>query len=174
LEELRYMMYYSESFKGPLAIRYPRGTDEKGYVPEPLKEFTPGKFEVMQEGGDGYLYATGKMVARAVRVSEILKEKGYDFGVVNGCFIKPVDHKLIKSHLDKGLKIITLEDNMLHGGFGSMILESAMGHFMAGNIMRFGFDDKFVEQGTAELLYEAYGLGFDEIVKKIINFTGEK
>jgi len=174
LEELRYMMYYSEDFKGPLAIRYPRGTDEKGYVPEPLKEFTPGKFEVMQEGGDGYLYATGKMVARAVRVSEILKEKGYDFGVVNGCFIKPVDHKLIKSHLDKGLKIITLEDNMLHGGFGSMILESAMGHFMAGNIMRFGFDDKFVEQGTAELLYEAYGLGFDEIVKKIINFTGEK
>ena len=174
LEELRYMMYYSEDFKGPLAIRYPRGTDDSGYAPLPLKKFTPGKFEVMQEGGDGYLYATGKMVARAVKLSEILSTKGYDFGVVNGCFIKPVDQKLIKSHLDKGLKIITLEDNMLHGGFGSMILESAMGHFMAGNIMRFGFDDKFVEQGTAELLYEAYGLGYDEIVKKIISFTGEK
>ncbi len=174
LEELKYMMYYSEDFKGPLAIRYPRGTDDLGYAPQPLKEFTPGKFEVMQEGGDGYLYGTGKMVAKAVKLSEILKVKGYDFGVVNGCFIKPVDHKLIKSHLDKGQKIITLEDNMLHGGFGSMILESAMGHFMAGNIMRFGFDDTFVEQGTAELLYEAYGLGYDEIVKKIISFTGEK
>ncbi|MFH5835298.1 1-deoxy-D-xylulose-5-phosphate synthase [Proteiniclasticum sp. C24MP] len=174
LEELRYMLYYSENFKGPLAIRYPRGTDENDYEPEPLREFTPGRFEVMMEGGDGYLYATGKMVARAVKLSHLLKEKGYSFGVVNGCFIKPVDHDLIKNHLDKGLKIITLEDNMLHGGFGSMILESAMGHFMAGNIMRFGFEDRFVEQGAPELLYEAYGLGYAEITEKIIRFTGEK
>lgn len=174
LEELRYMMYYSEHFKGPLAIRYPRGTDEAEYHPEPLKDFTPGRFEVMREGGDGYLYATGKMVSRAVKLSEMLKEKGLSFGVVNGCFIKPVDHELIRTHLDKGLKIITLEDNMLHGGFGSMILESAMGHFMAGNILRFGFQDSFVEQGTPELLYEAYGLGYEEIMRKIIRFTGEK
>lgn len=174
LDELRYMLYYSENFSGPLAIRYPRGGDDASYHPAPLKEFVPGRFEVMKEGSDGYLYATGKMVSRAVKLSSMLKEKGYDFGIVNGCFIKPVDDQMIRTHLDKGHKIITMEDNMLHGGFGSMVMESAMGHFMVGNILRLGYNDRFVVQGTVERLYEEYGLGYDEMLKKIIDFTGEK
>jgi 1-deoxy-D-xylulose-5-phosphate synthase len=174
LEELRYMLYFSESFKGPLAIRYPRGTDDPQYNPQPLKAFVPGKFEVMKEGTDGYLYATGKMVARAMKLTAMLEEDGLSYGVVNGCFVKPVDHDLIRSHLDKGFKIITLEDNMLHGGFGSMVMESAMGHFMVGNIMRFGFDDRFVEQGSIERLYEDYGMGLQEIREKIVKFTGDR
>lgn len=174
LEELKYMLYFSESFHGPLAIRYPRGTDDAAYNPPPMKEFTPGRFEVMKEGSDGYLYATGKMVARAMKLSELLIEDGLSYGVVNGCFVKPVDQALVLSHLDKGMKIITLEDNMLHGGFGSMIMESAMGHFMVGNVMRFGYDDRFVEQGTIERLYEEYGLGLSEIREKIVKFTGDR
>lgn len=174
LDELRYMLYFSESFRSPLAIRYPRGGDDPSYHPAPLKEFVPGRFEVMEEGSDGYLYATGKMVSRAVKLSSMLKEKGYHFGVVNACFIKPVDDELIRTHLDKGHKIITMEDNMLHGGFGSMVMESAMGHFMVGNILRLGYNDRFVVQGTVERLYEEYGLGYDEMLSKIIDFTGEK
>lgn len=174
LEELRYMLYFSEKFRGPLAIRYPRGGDDPSYHPVPLKEFVPGKFEVMKEGSDGYLYATGKMVSRAVHLSKMLKEKGYDYGVVNGCFIKPVDDHLIRSHLDKGYKIVTMEDNMLHGGFGSMVMESAMGHFMIGNLLRLGYNDQFVVQGAVERLYEEYGLGYDAMMQKIIDFTGEK
>ncbi len=104
----------------------------------------------------------------------MLKEKGYDFGVVNACFIKPVDDELIRTHLDKGYKIITMEDNMLHGGFGSMVMESAMGHFMVGNILRLGYNDSFVVQDTEERLYEEYGLGYDEMLSKIMDFTGEK
>jgi 1-deoxy-D-xylulose-5-phosphate synthase len=174
MEELRQMLYYSETFDGPLAIRYPRGGDEKGVVLTPLKSFQPGKFEVLKEGVDGYIYATGKMVARAMVLADKMEEKGVRYGVVNGVFIKPVDHELIRSHLDKGYKIITLEDNMLHGGFGSMILESAMGHFMAGNVLSFGFKDQFVVQGSVEKLYEVQGLGYEELVERIVAFTGEK
>lgn len=174
MEELRQMLYFSETFDGPLAIRYPRGGDEKGVVLTPLKSFQPGKFEVLKEGVDGYIYATGKMVARAMVLADKMEEKGVRYGVVNGVFIKPVDHELIRSHLDKGYKIITLEDNMLHGGFGSMILESAMGHFMAGNVLSFGFKDQFVVQGSVEKLYEVQGLGYEELVERIVAFTGEK
>lgn len=174
MEELRQMLYYSETFDGPLAIRYPRGGDEKGVVLTPLKSFQLGKFEVLKEGVDGYIYATGKMVARAMVLADKMEEKGVRYGVVNGVFIKPVDHELIRSHLDKGYKIITLEDNMLHGGFGSMILESAMGHFMAGNVLSFGFKDQFVVQGSVEKLYEVQGLGYEELVERIVAFTGEK
>lgn len=174
MEELRQILYFSETFKGPLAIRYPRGGDEKGIDLPPLKNFEPGKFEVLKEGRDGFIYATGKMVARAMILSEKLEKEGVQYGVVNGVFIKPVDHELIRCHLDKGYKIITLEDNMVHGGFGSMILESAMGHFMAGNVLVFGFRDQFVVQGSVEKLYEIHGLGYEELSNRILAFTGEK
>lgn len=173
MEELRQILYYSETFDGPLAIRYPRGGDEKDVQLQPLKRFEPGKFEVLKEGVDGYLYATGKMVARAVLISRMLEERGIHYGVVNGVFIKPVDRDLIKKHLDKGYKIVTLEDNMIHGGFGTMILESAMGHLKAGNVMTFGFKDQFVVQGSVEKLYEVQGLGYEELIERITAFTGE-
>lgn len=174
LEELRYMLYYSETFEGPLAIRYPRGGDDiKGSLP-PLKTFTPGKFQVLKEGDDGYLYATGKMVSRAMTLSERLLKKGLRYGVVNGVFVKPVDKDLVTTHLSEGKKIITLEDNMLHGGFGSMIMAAAMGHTHAGAIKCFGFQDTFVPQGSVEKLYEVHGLGYETLEKEIMAFTGEK
>ena len=174
LEELRQMLFFSERFPTPLAIRYPRGTDPEGYHPEPLRNFTPGKFEVMSPGQDGYLYATGKMVERAIKVQGFLKENGIDFGVVNACFIKPVDTVLIREHLGRDLKIVTMEDNILHGGFGSMVLEGAKGHRNIKNILSFGFDDTFVVQGNVDRLYEEYGLGIETMVNKIIRFVGDK
>ncbi len=174
LEELRQMLYFSETFTGPLAIRYPRGGDPEDFKEEALKTFTPGVFEVLREGESGYLYATGKMVAKALTLRDRLKAEGLDFGVVNGCFIKPVDHKLIKKHLQEGKYIVTMEDNILHGGFGSMILESACDSGGLGKILRLGFEDTFVVQGSVETLYSVYGLGMDDMTKKITTFVGEK
>jgi len=174
LEELRQMLFFSEKFDGPLAIRYPRGTDAEDFHPEPLRNFTLGKFEVISAGHDGYLYATGKMVQKAVKVRELLQAKGLDYGIINACFIKPIDTLLIRKHLDEGKKIITMEDNMLHGGFGSMVLETAMGNINACNILNLGFDDTFVVQGSIEQLYEQYGLGIESMANKIVNFVGEK
>ncbi len=174
LDELREMLYFSETFKGPLVIRYPRGGDPEDFKEEPLRKFTPGVFEVLREGETGYLYATGKMVARALKLRERLKDAGLDFGVVNGCFIKPVDEKLIKKHLSQGKYIVTLEDNVVHGGFGSMIMESGFESGELGHILKLGFKDTFVVQGPVETLYEAYGLGMDEMTEKITAFVGDK
>ena len=168
------MLFFSEKFEGPLAIRYPRGTDAEDFHPEPLRNFTLGQFEELSPGNDGYLYATGKMVQKAMKVRESLKEKGLDFGIINACFIKPIDTLMIRKHLDEGKTIITMEDNMVHGGFGSMVLETAMGNINAGHILNLGFDDTFVVQGSIEQLYEQYGLGIEAMTNKIVSFVGEK
>ncbi|MBR0574952.1 1-deoxy-D-xylulose-5-phosphate synthase [Proteiniclasticum sp. BAD-10] len=174
LDELKYMLYYSETFPGPLAIRYPRGGDPEDFDLPPLKTFTPGKFEVLAEGKDGYLYATGKMVQKGLKIIQRLQAEGLSFGLVNGCFIKPVDEALILQHLEAGKCIVTLEDNLLHGGFGSMVLEAAAGHKKAGRILPLGFRDTFVVQGSVEKLYEKYGLGLETITARIRKFAGEK
>lgn len=174
LDELRQIIYFSEDFKGPLAIRYPRGGDPEDFTEKALTQFTPGVFEVLREGKTGYLYATGKMVAKAMTLRDRLKEDGLDFGVVNGVFIKPVDENLIKKHLSQGKYIVTMEDNILHGGFGSMVLETGSKTNHSGHILRLGFDDTFVVQGPVERLYTAYGLGMDDMIKKVVRFIGEK
>ena len=181
-KELEHIILFSETFKGPLAIRYPRGGDYEGidYKDldfkdgkinfEPLKTFEIGKFEVLKDGKDVNIYATGKMVQRAIMVSKKLEEKGIDAGVVNGVFIKPVDSSLINKDLSLGKKIVTLEDNMVQGGFGSMVLSSVKKG--KDNILSLGFNDTFVKQGDVETLYKSQGLGIDDIVKRVESFIG--
>ncbi|MBW8380898.1 MAG: 1-deoxy-D-xylulose-5-phosphate synthase [Youngiibacter sp.] len=167
LKELHNMVLWSESFDGPLAIRYPRGGDPAGYDPEALSEFTPGKFEIVTEGTDGYIYATGKMVQRAEAVVKELEGKGLRFGIVNACFIKPVDFEMIRKHCEENMAIVTLEDNVVHGGLGSQILEAVNDMGLSATVVRFGFRDTFVVQGDPESLYRHYGLDTDSIVSKI-------
>lgn len=181
-KELEYIIRFSENFKGPLAIRYPRGGDypektykdlefKKGKVTfSPLETFEIGKFEKLKDGEDVNIYATGKMVQRALIVAKNLEDKGVDAGVVNGVFVKPVDTDLINKDLSLGKKIVTLEDNMVQGGFGSMVLSGAKKN--KDNILSLGFNDTFVKQGDVETLYKSQGLGIDDIVETIKSFVG--
>jgi 1-deoxy-D-xylulose-5-phosphate synthase len=171
LTELRNMLYFSETFDGPLAIRYPRGGDPAECALKPLSEFVPGKFEVISEGKDGYLYATGKMVHKGVDLITRLKAKGLDFGLVNACFVKPVDSALIREHGEKGMPIVTLEDNIIHGGLGSMVLEDLNSQNLRSPLLRLGFRDTFVVQGDCESLFECYGLDNRTLSETIERFV---
>lgn len=167
-EELKYMLKWALNEKYPIAIRYPRGGDNVKIHLEPLKDFTLGKWEVINSGGKVALIATGKMVQVAIEVQQKLRNNGMDTTLVNACFVKPIDKSLLKNLFEQNYKIITIEDNVLHGGLGSLVLEYANLLNCKANITNYGFEDKFISHGDVDVLYKLYGLDSDGLVEKII------
>ncbi|KOA20935.1 1-deoxy-D-xylulose-5-phosphate synthase [Clostridium homopropionicum DSM 5847] len=167
-EELKYMLKWSVNQKCPIAIRYPRGGDNVKIHLKPLNDFIPGKWEVINNGGKVALIATGKMVQIAMEVQHKLKNNGIETTLVNACFVKPIDKNLLKNLLEQNYKIITIEDNVLHGGLGSLVLEYANLLNYRASITNYGFEDKFISHGDVDVLYKLYGLDSDGLVEKII------
>ena len=122
--ELAEVIKYSSNFNHPLAIRYPRGTAYDG-----LKEFNSpieyGKSEIIYKEKDIALLAVGSMVEVAVEIREALKAKGYSVTLVNARFVKPVDEKLLENLNENHRLIVTMEENVLNGGFGERVLRIA-------------------------------------------------
>ncbi len=173
LEEFKNLLQWSETFNGPLAIRYPRGGDDKKVELTGLTEFTPGKWEVLCSGRSGTIIATGKTVAFAVKASEILKADGLDFGVVNAVFIKPLDQEMLVQMADESPVLVTVEDNVLSGGLGENILNVVNRMGYKGKIINIAYEDTYVEQGSVNILYENYGLSPDKIAARVRKETGE-
>jgi 1-deoxy-D-xylulose-5-phosphate synthase len=168
LEELPYMLNWALEQNGPVAIRYPRGTDNSNVKISELKEFTRGKWEIIYEEGNIAIVATGKMVQTAMLVREKLLKVGIKATVINAEFIKPIDKGLLKKLIINKYKIVTVEDNVLHGGLGSCILEYANTLSENTNILTLGYDDKFVTHGSVDTLYKLHGLDVDGIYYSIL------
>lgn len=154
--ELRAMMKLALEHGGPSAIRYPRGTAAEGEAV--LKPLVIGESETLNEGGDIALIAVGNMVQPALAASERLKAEGIGAMVLNIRFIKPLDVQAVLGAAKLG-KVMTIEDNVLEGGFGSSVLEclNANGVYDV-KLSRVGIPDEFVEQGTQVELRALYGL----------------
>ncbi len=168
-EELQYMFKWAVNFNGPVAIRYPRGGDNDKVLLSPIKNYKLGKWEVLLKSGNIALIATGKMVQTAVLVREKLKDSGINISVINAVFVKPIDADLLKTLVEKDYTIITLEDNVTHGGFGSMVLEFVNSLHKNTKVYNLGFKDEFVTHGNVNILYKLYGLDVDGIIKSILN-----
>ena len=167
--ELRAMLRWSLLQNEPIAIRYPRGTDEINTLLPPIGNIKKGKWQVICAEGNIVMFATGKMLQRAVLVKEKLNKMGIKVSVVNACFIKPIDKELINEFVLKGYSIVTLEDNVLHGGFGSMVLEHINQLDKKVKILNLGFKDEFIEQGNVNILYKMCGLDVKGIVNSILD-----
>lgn len=168
LEEIGIMLRWALNQNSPVAIRYPRGGDIKSLEMTPIKNMQKGKWEVICEEGDIAIIATGKMVQHAIIAREKLKSYGIKSTIVNANFIKPIDKELIKNFVKKGYKIVTVEDNVVKGGFGSLVLQY-ISKLKANNvILNLGFKDKFVPHGNTDILYKIEGLDPEGIVKNII------
>lgn len=170
--ELRYMLKFAATQNYPIAIRYPRGSDDKTIKLSPLTSFRKGRWEILGEkAGKVAIIAVGKMVQHAVKAKEILLEKGIKCTVVNGCFVKPIDKIMIEELINEGYKIVTVEDNLISGGLGSGILgyinKTKLNH---NNILCLGYDDVFVPHGETDILYDIYGLNPEGICKSIVEF----
>lgn len=166
--EIEYMLQWAIEQNSPVAIRYPRGGDTRSLPIQ--RNYVKSKWEVLRKSGNIALIATGKMVSTAVEVADKMKDMGIDLTVINACFAKPIDKKLLFNLISEGYKIITLEDNVLHGGFGSLVLEYAnsLEKYKNTKVLNLGFEDKFIPHGNMDILYKINYLDVDGVIKRIV------
>ncbi len=153
--ELEQMMDHALTLAMPCVIRYPRG--ENGDI---LKERIPlyRGSQFISQGKDAEIWALGSMVKTALEAAEILKKKGIDTGVANVRFVSPADEEKIISSAKKTKHIITLEDNIIKGGFGEKAAALLMKNNIKTKMINMGWPDKFIEHGSAFELYKKYRL----------------
>lgn len=142
----------------PSLIRYPRGTGEGVAMPETLTPLPIGKAEVLSQGKDVCLLALGNMNAYAAKVSELLAAAGISCSHVNARFICPLDTDCIMQQAASTRLIVTLEDHVITGGFGSAVMELLNEQGSGAPVLRLGWPHQFIEHGTEPLLREKYGL----------------
>lgn len=164
--ELAAVIEYSRNFNHPLAIRYPRGTAYDG-----LKEFNSpieyGKSEIIYKEKDIALLAVGSMVEAAIEIREALKEKGYSVSLVNARFVKPVDEKLLENLNENHRLIVTMEENVLNGGFGERVLRITRDMNLKYKVINVAIPNVYVEHGNIEILKSEIGLDKETILNKI-------
>ncbi len=151
--ELRDMMVTALSLEGPASLRYPRGEGVGAELRGEPKVLEIGKAEVMREGGDVAILALGPMVYTALEAAEALAEEGIEATVVNPRFIKPMDEELVLSLAWEVGALVTAEEGVLAGGFGSAVAELLADAGLGGTrLRRLGIGDAFVPSGDREVL----------------------
>ncbi len=166
--ELRHLLYTAlKQEKYPMAIRYPRGKGVGVELDEEYKEIPIGKAEIIKEGTDIAILAIGSTVWPSYWAAEELEKEGISVCVVNCRFVKPIDKEIAWIVKDIG-KAITVEENTIHGGFGSAVLEllNDMG-IRDVKVKRIGLPDIFIEHGPADFLRKKYGIDKDGIIKQV-------
>ena len=157
--ELRDMLFTAVEHPGPVALRYPRGRGLGVAFSSTLRQVPIGKAEVLREGQDLLILALGASVYPALEAAKELEKQGFSATVVNVRFIKPLDEPLILSLAAQHGRVLTVEENVVAGGFGSAVLELLADHDLFGvTVKRLGIPDVFVEHGTQDVLRKKYGL----------------
>jgi len=163
--ELRRMMATALQHDGPVAFRYPRGTAVGVALESPVETLPVGKAEILKDGDDVAILALGRCVSEGLAAHARLAERGVRATVVNCRFVKPIDVDLIAGVARRVPRLITVEENVRQGGFGSAVLEAlndqGMTHIA---VERLGVPDIFVEHGPPDVLRAKYGLDADGIV----------
>ena len=155
--ELSDMMKFAVTLEAPIAVRYPRGTAYAGLA-EYRAPIELGKAEwIVREGGIA-LFAVGSMVKTAEEVQALLHEKGYRASIINARFIKPIDEEAVLSACEDHDMIVTMEENVLSGGFGEKVLTCLNDHDRQIKCVMAGIPDAYVEHGNVDLLKKEIGL----------------
>lgn len=169
--ELRHMLKTALELKAPVALRYPRGAGYGVPLDKKMECLPIGKGELLREGTDLTIVAIGSTVMPAVKAAEQLAEQGISAGVVNARFIKPLDAELILGQAKATGRIVTVEENVLQGGFGSAVLELLQDNNMAQvKVKRLGIPDQYIEQGTQAQLRKDVGIDAEGIAAAVEAF----
>ena len=172
--ELKAMLELALRHNGPSAIRYPRGRVHNAGFKIQDSNIELGKAEILKKGENVALIAIGNTVYPALSAAERLEKEGIKASVINARFVKPLDRELIFSVASKIKRIVTIEENMFAGGFGSAVLEylnSADIHDI--KIKNLGIPDEFVEQGSQAILRKKYGIDEEGIYNAAISILRE-
>jgi 1-deoxy-D-xylulose-5-phosphate synthase len=162
--ELRHMLKTAVEYNGPVAVRYPRGNGLGVAMDEDFHTLPMGKGELLREGNDLLLIAAGSTVHPAMEAAERLEQNNIRAAVINARFIKPLDQELILSWTRKTGCVITIEENVIQGGFGSAILEMLQeAGCLPKSFLRLGLPDAFVPHGSQKIIRNLCGIDAEGI-----------
>jgi len=172
--ELQHMLYTAILYPGPAAVRYPRGSGEGTPLSSILTKLPFGKGELLREGDDILLLPVGNRVYPALEAAKGLSKLGIEAAVINPRFINPLDGDLITEWAEKTGRVITIEDNVLKGGFGSAVLELFARRGLPNMKVRIlGLPDRFMEHGTQDILRHKGKIDTPAITSAALQLTGK-
>ena len=170
--ELSDMMKFAVAYDGPIAIRYPRGEAYCG-LKEHRAEIVLGKSEEIKAGSKVMLFALGSMVKKAEEVEELLKAQGIDAGICNARFAKPLDQAYLDKIKNEYDLIVTLEENVITGGFGQQVQAYLDDNGYNGQVLKIAVPDEFVRHGSVTLLFKELGMDAESITQRILEKLGK-
>jgi 1-deoxy-D-xylulose-5-phosphate synthase len=174
-EEFGHMIKTAIEWSGPVAFRYPRGKGEGVRRSTALQSLEIGKAEVLREGGDVVIVGIGSTVYPSLRAAERLEAEGIHVAVINSRFLKPLDGELLCDWARRTGRVLTVEENVLLGGFGSAVLELLQERdLFSVRVRRLGIPDLFVEHGPQSLLRAKYGIDEQGIFRAVKEMIEEK
>jgi 1-deoxy-D-xylulose-5-phosphate synthase len=173
--ELRRMLKTALGQPGPAAVRYPRGAGVGVPLERPIEPLPVGKAEVLCEGADVAILAIGGTVYPALEAAQCLQTEGIRAMVVNARFVKPLDRALLQKIAREIGRMVTVEDHVLFGGFGSAVLECAAEDGWEGvPIKRLGLPDRLIDHGPQAVLKEMVGIDAKGIAEAVRALVKEK
>lgn len=167
-DELADMMKTALDLPGPSAIRYPRGTVAGVQRKAEPQAIPVGKAEVVEDGSDIAIFGLGPMIALARELAGLLKREGYSAAVINPRFVKPLDRELLERYARSVAAMVTFEDHVKMGGFGTAVLEALDEMGLAVPVVRIGWPDRFIEHGKVDQLRARYGLTAEAALAQVL------
>src|SRR5690242_10738237 len=165
------MLHYNS---GPIAIRYPRGSGTGAKIkPEP-KLLEIGKAEVVKHGRDVAIFGLGAMFEIAEEAARRLEEKGFSVALINPRWIKPMDTGTLEFFARSVDVVCTIEDHVLHNGFGCAVMEHLHSQMINTPVVRIGWPDQFIEHGAVPILRKKHGITADALVEKVLPLLRKK
>ncbi len=168
-DELADMMFTAMHYDGPVAIRYPRGIGPGTPVKDVPRTIAIGKAELLQHGENEQvaIFALGALVPMGLEIARKLEGEGVSSAVINARFAKPIDSEMLEFYARSVDVIVTLEDHVLNGGFGSAVLEELNRLGIATPVVRVGWPDQFIEHGKVEALRSRYGISAEAALERL-------
>ncbi len=173
--ELRNLMYTSQldEINQPFSIRYPRGCGIKTEWKLPFEKIEIGKGRKLSDGKDIAILTIGKVGIYAQRAVKSLIRKGVSVAHYDLRFVKPLDEEMLSGIFEKFDSIITVEDGVIKGGFGSAVLEFMVDHEYSSRVKVMGIPDRFIEHGTPDELYKICGIDHQGITAVALELLGK-
>ncbi|MBN1293930.1 MAG: 1-deoxy-D-xylulose-5-phosphate synthase [Candidatus Latescibacteria bacterium] len=166
--ELRDMLNLAITIdNAPVSIRYPRGAGTASKIHKKFREIQLGKSETLLEGNDIALLAIGETVPSAVKAAKIVADEGISVTVVNMRFVQPLDTDVLDKVYKQGIPVITIEENIMAGGFGSAVMEYYLANEAIPKLKMIGVPSEFSLQASRSRLLQKYGLDSDSIAETI-------
>lgn len=167
--ELMDMMEFANSFDGPIAIRYPRGSVSDIFS-DIKNEVSYGKAERIYDGEGTAILTIGASVEEGAQVYKLLKERGENPSLINARFENPIDIGLIKELENKHEKLLTIEENITAGGFGMNVLRAVNENRINLKVINAALPDEYIQHGGVNKLKEVYGFTPEAIIEKLDSY----